>query len=105
MRTFFNQRLSDFEQLDSESLTIPDMSLSVREILQRFTRGQMEVPDIETGEDEDFEDYNGFDDLSDAVDAYRHGAGTLAVLSQSEEPRQVDTESSAATEKNEPSEQ
>lgn len=43
----------DFEYNSHELVTIPDQSLSVREILTRFTRSGLELPSIESGEDDD----------------------------------------------------
>ena len=39
--------ISDFEDNDPVSDTIPDQSLSVRDIIHRYTRGQIEVPPID----------------------------------------------------------
>lgn len=60
------------EELDPEDLTIPDQSLTVREILENFSRGSLLPPPIETGDDEDFDDYErSYDDLADAFEDRR----------------------------------
>lgn len=68
--TFF-QPVKDSENLDLKTvITVPDQSLSVRDILMRFTRGQMELPDIDTGPDDDIDsDVNDFEDYVDALDS------------------------------------
>lgn len=64
----FMQPIKDSENLDvNTKITIPDQSLSVREILQRFTRGTIDIPDIETGYDDDID--SGLNDFEDFVDA------------------------------------
>lgn len=67
----FFQPIKDSENLDvTTQITVPDQSLSVRDILSRFTRGQMDIPPVITGEDDDI---NGpvdeFEDLTDALDS------------------------------------
>lgn len=68
--TFF-QSIKDSENLDtSTEITVPDQSLSVRDILTRFTRGQMVIPDIDSGDDDDIDaELNDFEDYVDAVDS------------------------------------
>lgn len=69
--TFF-QPVKDAEHLDINTrITIPEQSLTVREILQRFSRGTMLPPDIDTGEDDDIDEdiENSFDDFVDAYDS------------------------------------
>lgn len=62
----------DYSSFTSE--TIPDMSMSVREILQRYSVGAMVIPDIETGEDDTFDTpVDTFEDLVDATDALHRG--------------------------------
>lgn len=67
--TFF-QPVRDNEKADvTTNFTIPDQSLSVRDILQRFTRGQITIPPIEEGDDDDIDSItNDFDDIVDAYD-------------------------------------
>lgn len=62
----------DYEYNSGEVVTIPDMALSVRQILDNFTRGSMVPPPIETGDDEDYSDFGNesFDDLSDVADSF-----------------------------------
>lgn len=68
--TFF-QPIKDSEHLDvTTDITIPDQSLSVRDILQRFTRGQIIIPPLETGDDDDIDsDTLDFFDPVDALDS------------------------------------
>lgn len=62
--------ISDFEDNDPVSDTIPDQSLSVRDIIHRYTRGQIEVPPIDQGEDQDIEDSDmDFDSFDDAFES------------------------------------
>lgn len=72
--SFWDDVHVDSEWNDGKSEVIPDMSLSVRDILTRFTRGQMELPPIETGDDETFDSPDvEFEDMVDAVSAVRDG--------------------------------
>lgn len=75
----FRDRVKDSEPLDfTTKVTIPDLSLSVRDILLRFTSGTMSPPDIEYGDDEDIDGFdNTFDDLVDAFDAVNSGKSIL----------------------------
>lgn len=62
--------ISDFEDNDPVSDTVPDQSLSVRDIIYRYTRGQIEVPPIDQGEDQDIEDSDmDFDSFDDAFES------------------------------------
>lgn len=67
----FFQRVQDCEQLDLKTtLTVPDQSLSVRDILTRFSRGQLTIPDLDTGNDDDIDaELSDFDDMVDAMDS------------------------------------
>lgn len=60
---------NDVEYVDPVSETIPDQSLSVREILTRYKRGDISLPSVETGDDDDIDLDDDFDDLVDASDA------------------------------------
>lgn len=67
--TFF-QPIRDNENLDMETtITIPDQSLSVKEILMRFRRGQIDIPEIDYGPDEDIDSDESYDDISEALDS------------------------------------
>lgn len=69
--TFF-QPVKDAEHLDINTrITIPEQSLTVREILQRFSRGTMLPPDIDVGDDDDIDDdiENSYEDIVDAYDS------------------------------------
>lgn len=62
--------ISDFEDNDPVSDTIPDQSLSVRDIIHRYTRGQIDIPPIDQGEDQDIEDSDmDFDSFDDAFES------------------------------------
>lgn len=75
IRMFYSKEHNDKETITAPSQTVPDQALTVREILMRFTRGQMELPPVETGDDDDIDDYssNEFEDLVDAQEAYVRG--------------------------------
>lgn len=64
--SFYNPPSHDFEPVVHKSETIPDQSLSVRDILLRFTRGSMPIPSIDSGDDDDI---NRPDDVSDMIEA------------------------------------
>lgn len=51
--------ISGIETLPSESLTVPDMSLSVKDILTRFRRGTLDIESMERRY------YDGTDDIDD----------------------------------------
>lgn len=97
--SFWDDVHVDSEWNDGKSETIPDMSLSVRDILTRFTRGQMELPPIETGDDETFDSPDvEFDDMIDAVSAVRDGqtiyeSFRLSQLEQEEQKRKKEQSS------------
>lgn len=55
------------------SETIPDQSLTVRDIMLRYTRGQITLPSVETGDDDDIDDLDMPDDVIDAHNAYLDG--------------------------------
>lgn len=62
--------ISDFEDNDPVSDTVPDQSLSVRDIIYRYTRGQIDIPPIDQGEDQDIEDSEmDFDSFDDAFES------------------------------------
>lgn len=75
-RSFYSP-VDDKEKIFGESETIPDQSLSVRDIITRYRRGSMELPPIETGDDDDIDapDFD-FDDIS-AMDSVRIGNDIL----------------------------
>lgn len=95
--TFF-QPIKDSEQLDvNTTITVPDQSLSVREILTRFSRGQISIPDIETGEDDDIDSsidsYEDFVDAKGAIDEITDSLRVNSVpnpdVSESQPPNEV----------------
>lgn len=69
---FFNP-VEDVETLDlSTKVTVPDLSLSVRDILNQYHAGSLELSPIEYGDDEDIDEVlNDFDDFVDAQNALR----------------------------------
>lgn len=78
--SFLDDHVRDFEVCDPESCTIPDQSLSVRDIITRFTRGQIDIPPIETGSDDDIDSDLSFDDPVDAMDAFERGVDHINSL-------------------------
>lgn len=78
-RSFFGEHTPSVEVLDYEhSETIPDQCLTVREILTQFTRSGRELPDIETGDDDDIDGYDDtYDDIVDAFDARESSVDNL----------------------------
>lgn len=66
--SFYKNGNIHFESNDSIDMTIPDQSLSVREILENFTSGKIELPQIEVGDDEDIDALDSFDDMIEAQD-------------------------------------
>lgn len=97
--SFWDKHPNDFESVSSDTQTIPDQSLSVREILMRFTRGQMEMPPIDEGEDDTFDTplVSDFDDLVDAHDSVVAGyefASTISNVTDSNDSVTKSNESS-----------
>lgn len=45
--TQYKKPFRDFEPVDPDSKTVPDMSFSVKEIIERFTRGTLEPSQLE----------------------------------------------------------
>lgn len=102
--TFFAP-IKDSENLDIKTqITVPDQSLSVRDILQRFTRGTISIPPLDTGEDDDIDSVvNDFDDFVDAHDMLVNSMDSLKNSSQGapsveESERSEDTETASAPE-------
>lgn len=82
---FFNPP-KDHEVVDtSTEITVPEQSLSVRDILTRFSRGQIEIPPIDYGEDDDINaDLSNYDDLVDAQNAIFESQNNLETIKISE---------------------
>ena len=82
---FFNPS-KDHEVVDtSTEITVPEQSLSVRDILTRFSRGQIEIPPIDYGEDDDINaDLSNYDDLVDAQNAIFESQNNLETIKRSE---------------------
>lgn len=67
INTFHNPPVSDYDDTSSffESETIPDQSLSVKDILTRFTRDSIPLPSVQSGDDDDIDLDIDFNDLTD----------------------------------------
>lgn len=73
IRTFSEwqkEPIRGIETLPSESLTVPDMSLSVKDILTRFRRGTLDIESLERRyhdgtDDIDDDSLDGLDDIVD----------------------------------------
>lgn len=76
MRHFLKHKSEQFEKNSTEDMTIPDQSLSVRDILRNYTRDGLSLPSAESGDDDDFETpLNNYEDLVDAkedIEYYTH---------------------------------
>lgn len=62
---------SGHELLDQTEITVPNMSLSVKDIINRFSRGTLDLRDIERNgyyDDEQDIDDTTLDDIDDLVD-------------------------------------
>ncbi|UPW41453.1 hypothetical protein [Dipodfec virus UA23Rod_1363] len=68
---------------DSESETIPDQALTVRDIISRFTRGQIDIPPIETGESDDIDDAVSYDDIVDAAEDFNRVSSIVSSFNDS----------------------
>lgn len=96
VRSFWISEAVDAEVITDKSMTIPDQSLSVRDIIMRYRRGDMQLSPIETGDDDniDGDDYE-FEDMVDAQEYYERGMSVVdelrAVNSQVPDPGDVAT--------------
>lgn len=90
IRSALHAQPSEYEVLDKESLTVPDQSLTVRDIISRFTRGQITIPPVETGDSDTFDDAHDFGDMVDVADAIRVGNDNLTRI-QNERKVKEDT--------------
>lgn len=81
VRKFLDAHTIDHEHLSKEVVTIPDQSLSVRDILNNFTRGSLSIPPVDTSEDDDILLDDSFDDLVDAFDCMESGSSLVDELS------------------------
>lgn len=91
------------EPVIGSSLTVPDQSLSVRDIITRFTRGQISIPPIENGQDEDFDDAHRFEDITDLTDSITIGNNIINEqrnVSKVVKESVVDNSDSSPSEKN-----
>lgn len=71
---FFNH-VHDHDVVSSETETIPDQSLSVREILTRYTRDGMSLPQTPWPDESDIDaaGHDDFDDITDAAASLARG--------------------------------
>lgn len=82
VRSFYNSNPIDSESVSSDSVTVPDQSLSVRDILTRFRKGMLDVPPVISGPDADINDpVDRFDDLVDASQAIKSGINEIKKMS------------------------
>lgn len=82
VRKFLDAHTIDHEHLSKEVVTIPDQSLSVRDILNNFTRGSLSIPPVDTSADDDILLDDSFDDLVDAFDCMESGSSLVDELSK-----------------------
>lgn len=76
------------EILPSESLTVPDMSLSVKDILTRFRRGTLDIESMERRyydgtDDIDDDSLDGLDDIVDVWTRKKHIDGEVSKILRS----------------------
>lgn len=88
IRTFSEAQFEEvkgIEILDQHSETVPDMSLSVKEILMRFRRGTIDLASLtrQTIDEEDDIDNDLLDDLHDMVDVMERKEVINGKVSQS----------------------
>lgn len=80
-RGFYNYAGRCPEINTDPSKTVPDQSLTVREIISRFTRGQMELGYVDSGDDESLDsDDLRFEDLADASEIVSRGSFLIQEL-------------------------
>lgn len=72
IRSFYSP-VGDIETVSEKSETIPDQSLSVKDIMLRYTRGTLNLPPVQTGDDDDIDVDTDFDDMIDAHQSFRNG--------------------------------
>ena len=82
IRTQYTPNQMTFEPSSSETLTVPDQSLTVKDILRRFTAGSLDPSQIHRpGQYDDSPDIDNpvtsFDDLTDAQFAMERGHEVL----------------------------
>lgn len=89
MRFLLKWDLSDgsgHEILDQTEITVPNMSLSVKDIINRFSRGTLDLRDIERNgyydEEQDIDDTT-LDDIDDLVDVQQTIQGLNDKVSES----------------------
>lgn len=93
IHSFFDPQ-KDHEKVDTDTvITVPDQSLSVRDILTRFSRGQMEIPPIDYGDDDDIN--AEVSDFVDIVDAHNTIMDSNNNLSRMQSEAQAKAEASA----------
>lgn len=75
----------DYELVVGKSETIPDQALTVRDIITRFTRGQISIPPIEQGDADDIESSVSYGDLVDAQSDFEQGVRAFQSLKNGQE--------------------
>lgn len=94
VRTFYNHVPMPPEHIEGKSETIPDQSLSVREIIDRYRLGYIDQLPVDEGEDEEIDRFDDdFEDLVDAQEAFNSGVDAYSSL-QREVPPVSDSPSS-----------
>ena len=103
IRKFLDAHTIDHEHLSKEVVTIPDQSLSVRDILNNFTRGSLSIPPVDTSEDDDILLDDSFDDLVDAFDCMESGSSLVDELRNAPEETPEETPEPESSPTSEPS--
>lgn len=73
------------EYLPSDSMTVPDMSLSVKEILRRFRRGTLDIESLQRSyfdgtEDIDDDSLDGIEDMVDVFNRKQELHGKVSEI-------------------------
>lgn len=94
IRTQYTPNQMTFEPSSSETLTVPDQSLTVKDILRRFTAGSLNPSEIHRpGQYDDSPDIDNpvtpFEDLTDAQFAMQRGHEVLRDFKAPESPLAV----------------
>lgn len=95
IRSFFSPQV-DHEKVDTKTvITVPEQSLTVRDILTRFSRGQMDIPPIDYGDDDDINaQLSDYDDLVDAHDDIANAQYNIDRLKESAQQAENNVEQS-----------
>lgn len=87
---FFNH-VHDYDVVSSETETIPDQSLSVREILTRYTRDGMSLPQSPWPDESDIDSagHDDFDDITDAAASLARGNALVDEVRRTQETERL----------------